>query len=130
MKKIDAKKSETKTDRDRVKPAKPAKSPSVVEPAPAQPVKAPKGKRPKAATGSKRLSGLDAAAKVLADAKEPLRCADLTKRVLDRGLWKTSGKTPAATLNAAIIREIRGKGGKSRFRKAGRGLFAATGKGG
>jgi hypothetical protein len=33
---------------------------------------------------------------------------------------------PAATINAAIIREIRTKGKQSRFRKTGRGLFAAN----
>ena len=58
-----------------------------------------------------------------------MRSADLAKQILDEGLWSTKGKTPAATLNAAIIREIRAKGKESRFRKTGRGLFAATGKG-
>ena len=74
-----------------------------------------------------KLSGLDAAAQVLAQAKEPLRCTDLTARVLSKGLWKTKGKTPAATLNAAMLREIKTKGSAARFRKAGRGLFAAKG---
>ncbi len=54
-----------------------------------------------------------------------MSCTDLTKRILDQGLWKTSGKTPAATINAAILREIKAKGSASRFRKTGRGLFAA-----
>ncbi len=72
-----------------------------------------------------RASGLNAAAQVLAKSKEPMSCTDLTKRILDQGLWKTSGKTPAATINAAILREIKAKGSASRFRKTGRGLFAA-----
>ena len=77
--------------------------------------------------GRGKLSGLDAAAQVLAQAKEPLRCADLTERVLSKGLWKSKGKTPAATLNAAMLREIKTKGSAARFRKAGRGLFAVKG---
>jgi hypothetical protein len=97
---------------------------------PAKPVaahKSPKSKteRPKRAG----MGALDAAAIVLAKAKEPMRSADLAKRILDEGLWSTKGKTPAATLNAAIIREIHAKGKESRFRKTGRGLFAATGTG-
>ena len=39
--------------------------------------------------------------------------------------WKTSGKTPHATLYAAMLREIAKKGDAARFRKADRGLFEA-----
>ena len=43
------------------------------------------------------------------------------------GLWTPgSGKTPEQTLYSAIIREIKDKGDASRFRKAGRGLFASV----
>ena len=84
----------------------------------------------KSERAKKKVSGLDAAALVLAEAAEPMRCGDVAAKVIERGLWSTKGKTPAATLNAAIIREIRDKGKESRFRKAGRGLFAAAGKGG
>ena len=70
------------------------------------------------------LSGLDAAARVLGEASEPLRCAEIVRRMLEQGLWSTTGRTPAATINAAIIREIATKGDQSRFRKTGRGLFA------
>jgi hypothetical protein len=75
------------------------------------------------ATSGKRLSGLDAAAKVLAEAGEPLDCKTLVERMLAKGLWSTQGKTPAATIYAAMHREIAGKGNASRFRKAGRGKF-------
>jgi hypothetical protein len=44
-------------------------------------------------------------------------------------LWKTGGKTPEATIYAAIIREIGAKGREARFKKVDR-QFAATGKGG
>jgi len=73
----------------------------------------------------KRVSGLDAAANVMKTFKEPMNCKDIAERAIAAG-WKTDGKTPAATLHAAISREIRDKGRQSRFKKAGRGLFAAN----
>jgi len=77
----------------------------------------------KKASGKKRPSGLDAAAQVLADAKEPLDTKEMVARMLAKGLWKTGGKTPAATIYAAIIREIAAKGKDARFRKVERGKF-------
>ncbi len=71
-----------------------------------------------------KLSGLDAAAKVLAEANEPLKATAIVERMLGQGLWETSGKTPAATIYAAMTREIKQKGGESRFEKVGRGTFA------
>ena len=53
-----------------------------------------------------------------------MSCKDLTETILKRGLWKTNGKTPAATLYAAIHREIDRKGKEARFEKIGRGMFA------
>jgi hypothetical protein len=76
----------------------------------------------------KRISGLDLAAKVLAEARRPLPAKDITELVLAAG-WKTNGKTPHATLYAAMIREIAKKGKDARFVKTDRGLFAANGKG-
>ena len=73
--------------------------------------------------GKKRTSGLDAAAQVLADAKEPLNAKEIVARMLAKGLWRTSGKTPAATIYAAIIREVAAKGSEARFRKVDRGKF-------
>jgi len=76
------------------------------------------------AKGAKRPSGLDAAAQVLADAKEPLGAKEMVERMLAQGLWQTGGKTPSATIYAAIIREIAAKGSDARFRKVERGKFA------
>jgi len=70
------------------------------------------------------MSGLDAAAKVLAEAGEPMDCKSIVERALEAGYWKTNGKTPAATVYAAIIREIAKKGGEARFVKTDRGMFA------
>jgi len=80
--------------------------------------------RKKAERKDGTLSGLDAAAKVLADAGEPLNCKTIVERAIEKGLWKTGGKTPAATVYAAIIREIAKKGDASRFSKTERGMFA------
>lgn len=82
--------------------------------------------RSKSVTGAKAsMSGLDAAHAVLTASKSPLTVGALTKAMLDRKLWTTEGKTPHATIAAAILREMRDKGSASRFTKVGRGLFAA-----
>ena len=70
------------------------------------------------------MSGLDAAAKVLADAGGPLNCKTIVERAIEKGYWKTNGKTPSATVYAAIIREIARKGDAARFSKTERGMFA------
>ena len=75
------------------------------------------------ATKEKRMSGLDAAAKVMAEAAEPLQCKVIVDRALEKGYWKTEGKTPAATMYSAILREIQKKGDQARFQKAERGKF-------
>ena len=85
-------------------------------------------KAKEAHTGERRgtsggLSGLDAATKVLAEAKEPLRCKEIVERMLSQGLWQTKGQTPAATIYAAMTREIAAKGNNARFRKVDRGRF-------
>ena len=67
------------------------------------------------------MSGLDAAAKVLAEAGEPLNCKTIVERALAKGYWKTGGKTPQATVYAASIGEMAKKGDASRFAKAQRG---------
>ncbi len=75
---------------------------------------------------AKKPSGLDAAYQVLQHAGEPMRCGDMVEKMLATSLWKTDGKTPAATIYAAIIREISTKGTASRFKKTDRGLFTVN----
>ncbi|QYK47922.1 MAG: winged helix-turn-helix domain-containing protein [Phycisphaeraceae bacterium] len=88
--------------------------------------KAPKAKPAKAAK-PKRISALDAAAKVLAESDRPLRAIDMIEVMHAKGLWTSpGGKTPEATLYAAIIREITAKGTEARFRKVDRGMFASV----
>ena len=90
--------------------------------------------KPKAKAASKAKPGgtrakmgcLGAAVEVLKDAKEAMSAKAIVTAALGRGLWATSGKTPEATLYAAIIREIASKGDESRFRKVARGRFTAA----
>lgn len=90
-----------------------------------------KGKRTKPETpakravGAKRPSGLDLAAKLLADSTGPLNAKAIADGVIAAG-WVTNGKTPDATLYAAMLREITTKGAASRFKRVDRGLFAAA----
>lgn len=93
---------------------KSAKATGASKPGDHGPARRPRKAKPGALkpTAKKRegLSGLDAATKVLADSRKAMRCAEIVKRDVARGLWKSGGKTPGATLNAAMIREIRDKG--------------------
>jgi len=96
--------------------------------APKQATKKAKAAKPAPALkAAKPKSGLDAAAKVLADAKEPMNAKTMVETMLAKGTWKTGGKTPQATIYAAIIREIAAKKGESRFKKTDRGLFTING---
>ena len=72
----------------------------------------------------KRISALDAAAEVLRNAGKPMRSQEMITAMAEQSLWSSpAGKTPQATLYAAILREISAKGDAARFRKADRGLF-------
>jgi hypothetical protein len=65
------------------------------------------GKKPPAKKRGGRLSALDAAAKVLGEAKEPLAAQQMIDAMATKGCWKSpGGKTPQATLYSAIVREI------------------------
>lgn len=100
---------------------------------------APKGKRSKGVkakptagdevpAGEKKLSCLDAAARVLRDKGEPLNCKQMVDAMFAAKLWHSDAPTPAATLSSAILREMNTKKDASRFRKTGRGLFEFCGK--
>jgi hypothetical protein len=74
---------------------------------------------------SKRISAIEAAAQVLARSAQPMRAQDLITAMAERGLWQSPrGKTPHATLCAAMLREIAEKGKEARFQKVERGMFA------
>ena len=87
------------------------------------------GKKASAPKAPRRVSALDAAAKVLAGADSPMRAKEMIAAMEAKKLWTSpGGKTPEATLYAAIIREIAAKGTAARFKKHERGVFVA-GKG-
>lgn len=80
--------------------------------------------RTKSAPPEPRMSALAAAARVLAEAGTPLSTRALIDAMAAQAYWSSPhGKTPQATLYAAILREIQTKGAASRFLKADRGLF-------
>ena len=73
----------------------------------------------------KRLTALDAAARVLAESGQALSCGELIAAMAAKGYWTSpAGKTPSSTLYAAMAREIQVKGAAARFRKSERGKFA------
>jgi hypothetical protein len=63
---------------------------------------------------------------VLVLAGKPMNTKKMVAKMLADGLWKTGGRTPAATIYAAILREVWAKGKDARFRKTDRGQFEAT----
>ena len=94
--------------------------------------KAPKTPAPKAGSAkgqeeeakAGKLSALDAAAKVLQEAGQPMNCQDMIAAMAAKGYWSSpAGKTPAATLYSALLREIKTKGTQARFQKTARGQF-------
>jgi HB1, ASXL, restriction endonuclease HTH domain len=94
--------------------------------APAPEAKATKPAKKAKAPKEKKVSAIDAAAQVLAGAKEPMNCKEMIEAMAKQALWTSpGGKTPHATLYSAIIREIALKGKEARFVKTERGKFAA-----
>jgi hypothetical protein len=78
----------------------------------------------------KRLSALDAAARVLGETGGAMNTKELIGVMAARGYWVSpKGQTPHATLYAAILREIQAKGAASRFTKLGRGTFGLRANG-
>jgi hypothetical protein len=93
------------------------------EPAPA--AKPKRQRQATAGTKEKKLSALDAAAKVLGEAGVALTCPEMIEAMAAKGYWSSpAGKTPAATLYSALLRELQTKGADSRFVKTQRGQFA------
>ena len=69
------------------------------------------------------MSCLDAAAKVLGEAGEPMNTKSMVETMAAKGYWTTKAPTPHATLYSALLREIQKKGSESRFTKVERGMF-------
>jgi hypothetical protein len=75
----------------------------------------------------KKLSAIDAAAKLLNETGEPMTCKAMVEAMAEKGYWTSpAGRTPAATLYSAVLREITTKGKDARFKKVDRGQFSAN----
>jgi hypothetical protein len=82
-------------------------------------------KAPAADEQPKKLSAIDAAARVLVESGQAMNCKELIETMAAKGYWTSpGGKTPAATLASALMREIQIKKEASRFRKTEPGKFA------
>ena len=102
-----------------------AKKAPKTEGAKAAKAKPPKKTKAGGETKPKKLSALDAAAKVLGETGEAMSCKEMIDTMAAKGYWTSpGGKTPAATLYAAILRETKAKGKDARFQKTDRGKFA------
>ncbi len=78
-----------------------------------------------AETLPEKHTALNAAARVLAEAGIPMSCKELIAAMSTKGYWTTpGGQTPAATLYAAMRREMTVKGNSARFTQVGPGRFA------
>lgn len=84
---------------------------------------------PKPASSPPRQSkAVDAAEEVLRAAGAPLHYAEIAKRMLKAGTWKTNGKTPEATVGARIYKDVADHGRRSAFLKLGRGIIGLRGR--
>ena len=70
------------------------------------------------------MNAIDAVEVVLADAGDPLGYREITRRILEKGLWQTEGLTPEATIHAQLAVSIKDLGSGSRFQRTGPGVFA------
>lgn len=70
------------------------------------------------------MSVKEAATQVLRDAKRALSAQEISSRILAKGLWQTSGKTPHATVAAQLYTDIKKRGGASAFMQVGKNMFA------
>ncbi len=116
------------TKKASVKKVEPQAAQATVETtAAAKPGKTKKTTAPRKTDG--KMSALDAAAKVLAESGEPMTSKEMIDAMAAKGYWTSpGGKTPQATLYAAILREIQKKGAEARFSKTERGHFTLAGK--
>jgi HB1, ASXL, restriction endonuclease HTH domain len=93
-----------------------------VTPTPAKPKRQ---RKAAAEPKEKKVSALDAAARVLAEEARPMSCKELIAAMAAKGYWTSpGGKTPDATLYSAILRELDTKGTEARFVKSERGKFS------
>lgn len=69
------------------------------------------------------MNSLDASETVLRDEGKPLHYREITERILKRKLWSSEGKTPEATIAAALAMDLQECGEESRFVRVSPGIF-------
>ena len=72
-----------------------------------------------------KMSGIEAAHKVLIEEARPMKVREITELAQERGYCDLPGLTPSATISSAIQRDIKAKGDASRFIKTDKGMFSA-----
>ena len=95
------------------------KAPSVAT----KPGKAPAGKPNPSTAIVAKLGLLEACAGILTECGTPKTARELSKAIIASGVWTPGGKTPYATVTAAIILDITKKGDDSEFRRCPDGTF-------
>ena len=70
------------------------------------------------------MDALSAIERVLSDAASPLSAVEITRRILESGLWQTAGKTPEKTVDARLAVDIKRHGQVSRFQRTSPGRYA------
>jgi hypothetical protein len=92
-------------------PSEVSTSPAITDATVVTPVKSQRRRKEPAAPKEKKISALDAAARVLAEAGQAMNCQEMIAAMAAKGYWSSpGGKTPAATLYSAILKEITTKG--------------------
>src|SRR5262245_1190489 len=103
---MSAKKDQTKKV-DATKAKKASETETAGETAEMAPSKAAKAPKTTAEPKPKKMSALDAAAKVLGEQGKPMNCQELVQEMGRKNYWTSpNGATPNATLYAAMLREI------------------------
>ncbi len=70
------------------------------------------------------MNVLQAVKSILQEAGMPLHYKEITRQMVDRGLWQTDGKTPDATVSSAITGDIKKNGTHSLFQRTDEGVYA------
>ena len=127
--------SKKKTTKKKAAPKSPQKTPTsagVGKTGGKQP-KTPTANKPKTSpgsstTGTKKMTQLSAAFKVLQENGTEMNCKAMVEDMMEKGYWKPAkgGLTPQNTLNAGIGTEIRKKGKDARFKKTAPGKYIAN----
>ena len=72
---------------------------------------------------NRRMGLRDKAAEVLRQAGKPLHYTEITRQILRSGDWEPVTKTPGASVNSAMVIDIRDQGDSSTFVRVRRGVY-------